>query len=60
MEKKLQMSIINNETYHMHERLFMDEIDHMYVIIIGSRLNVITWVEKKINAIFNTNELYHA
>jgi len=59
-EKRFQMSIINNETYHMHERLFMDEIDHIYVIIMGSRLNVITWVGKKINVIFNTNELHHA
>jgi len=41
-------------------QLFMDEIDHLYVIIIGFRLNVITWVEKIINVIFNTNELYHA
>jgi hypothetical protein len=59
-EKRLQMSIINNETYHMDEWLFMDEIDHVYVIIIESRLNVITWVKKKINVIFNTNELYRA
>jgi hypothetical protein len=59
-EKRFQMSIINNETYHMHEWLFMDEIDHIYVIIMGSRLNVITWAWKKINVIFNTNGLYHA
>jgi len=57
-EKRLQMNIINNETYHMHERLFMDENFHIYVIIMG--FNVITWVGKKINVIFNTNELYHA
>jgi hypothetical protein len=40
MKKKLQMSIVNNETYHMHERLFMDEIDHMNVIIMGENIYI--------------------
>ncbi len=23
----------NNEAYHMHEKLFMDKIDHNYIIV---------------------------